>query len=324
MTTTPGAPDAAAVHAAIVATTVRRSGNRLLLLASEAVVLCSALWLLVLVAPYVTAPGDVDVALFDQGPMRTSEVAPRIVGIAVAALAAALALALRRWRAALWCTAGSTLVALAAYSAWWASGIRTGSDLPLRIGWYGDVALSGLTVAAAVVGTVGVRRSLAGRPRRLDRRLLRSTPFVAAGMAIVAITSGWLLSRDPLFPTAFAIGATGVTTDDAPVAMRVAGLVSAVLIVVLPVLAAVAPERRIGVGLVLGWVGAVAVPATRVLGFATAPIEREPDPSFVVALILVGLGSIALLVWLALTGRTPLVPAPPTEAERRAHQPPDA
>ena len=317
MTTTPGTPDPAAVHDAIVATTVRRSGNRLLVTASEAVVLLGALWLVVLVIPYLGTPDGTTIALADGGPLRASTIGPRVVGVLLSAAAAALGLALPRWRAALFCTAGSALAALAACCVWWAFAVRTGFGFPPHVGWYADLVLSVLAVLTIAAGGLGVWRSLAGRPRTRDHRLLRSTPYVAVATAAMAVTVDWLLGRDPLFLTAFALGSGGLGTENVSLGTRVAALGIAVLILVLPVLAAFAPERRIGEGLAVGWLAAIAVPAARPL----LTSDYSVDPAFALGLVLAALTTIALLVWLALSGRRALPARPPTGAERRAHEP---
>jgi hypothetical protein len=313
MTTTPGAPDAAAIHDAIVATNVRRSGNRLLVRASEAVVLVGALWLVVLVLPYLAGPDGTNVALVDDGPLRASTVGPRVIGVVISAAAAALGLALPRWRAALFCTAGSALASLAAYSVWWAFAVRTGFGVPTRIGWWADLAVSAAAVATVAAGALGVWRSVAGQPRPLDRRLLPSTPYVAVAAGTVAVATDWLLGRDPLFLTAYALGSGALDSRDITLGVRVAALSIALLVIVLPVLAAFAPERRIGEGLAVGWLAAIAVPASRPLLTTGYTVE----PEFALGLVLAGLTTIALLVWLALTGRTTLHDPPPTR-----HDPP--
>ncbi|HEY6531246.1 MAG TPA: hypothetical protein VIY72_03005, partial [Acidimicrobiales bacterium] len=252
MTATPGAPAAVPTDVeSVPIRAARRSGSRMLVVASEATIALGALWLLVMVVPYLATPDGTTIALADAGPLRDSTVLPRLVGVVLSSVAAALALALPRWRAGFSCTAASALAALAAFSAWWAFGVRTGSGTPPRIGWYADLVLAVLAVVTVWLSVIGVRRSLAGWPRLHDRRLLSSTPYVAVTTAAVAVVTDWLLIRDPLFPAAFAAGSEAVVTDQAPLAMRLVAALMAILLVVVPVLATIAPERRVGQGLAL-------------------------------------------------------------------------
>jgi hypothetical protein len=183
--------------------------------------------------------------------------------------------------------------------------VRTGFGFAPCVGWFGDLVLTAAAVATITIGGLGVGRSLTGRPRLLDRRLLPSTPYVAVATAVVAVTSDWLLSRDPLFPTAFALGSSAMATEHVSIATRSAALAIALILLVVPVMATSARERRVGEGLAVGWIAAVAIPSTRVL---LTP-GHTPDAAFAAGLVLVGLATIALLMWLALSGRTrPPVP----------------
>lgn len=309
-------PDPEAVHGAIVAATVRRSGSRLLVVTAEATIALGAAWLLVMVVPYLDAPGQT-IALADSGPLRMSSIGPRLVGVVLSAFFASLSLALPRWRAGLFCTAGSALAALTGYSIFWAVGVRSGTNLfSVQIGWYGDLLLAALAVLTLAAGVVGVLRSLAGRSRLVDRRRLPSTPYVAVLTAVIAIVTNFLFGRDPLFPTAYAFGSNTVTADS-PLAMKLASLLLAALLVVVPVAAAVATERRVGQGLALGWLAITAVLATRVLTLRVP--GYQPDTAFLAGLALVVTASIALLAWLEWSGRTPPFTTRPSAAERRTH-----
>jgi hypothetical protein len=322
MTATPGAPDAPSAIssdpiAAALARTARQSGSLLLTVASEATIALGALWLLTMAVPYLGLPDGTSVALADEGPLRASTLAPRIVGVVLSAVPAALALALPRWRPALFATAAAASAALAAYCAWWAFGLRTGGAFTQQIGWYADVVLAGAAVLTIAVGLVGIRRSLTGRPPQLDHRTEASTPFVAVAVALVALLTDWMLSRDPLFPTAFASGADAMTVDESPLSMRLVAAAMAVGLVVVPVLATLTRDRRIGQGIALGWPAMVAVLAARVL---TVP-GHSPDAGFSAALGLIVLTTAAVVVWLERTGRPRRPGGPPTIAERRAHEP---
>jgi hypothetical protein len=132
MTTTSGAP----VEAPPDDESTRRSGNQLLVLASEATILVGAGWLIAMVVPYLAAPDGTTIALADGDPLRASTIGPRLVGVLLSAGPAALALALPRWRAALFCTSAAALATLAAYSVWWALAVRTGFGFAPRVGWF--------------------------------------------------------------------------------------------------------------------------------------------------------------------------------------------
>jgi hypothetical protein len=322
MTATPGAPDASSAIAsdaiaATLARTARRSGSLLLTVASEATIALGALWLLTMAVPYLGLPDGTSVALADGGPFRASTVAPRLVGVVLSAAPAALALALPRWRAALFATAAAASTALATYSVWWALGLRTGGAFTRQLGWYADVVLAVGALLTVAIGIVGIRRSLTGQPAQLDNRSEASTPFVAVAVAVVALLTDWMLSRDPLFPTGFASAANAMAVDETPLSMRLVAAAMAVLLVVVPVLATLTRDRRVGQGIAVGWPAMVAVLAARVL---TVP-GHSPDAGFHAALGVIVLTTTGVVVWLERTGLPRRPGAPPTIAERPAHEP---
>ena len=278
-------------------------------IASWLTIACSAGSLLVLWLPYVEVFGA-SYSLLDTTTYSGSNWAvagPRLVGTLLAAGAAGAGLRDLRWRAGAWCAAGATLLGLALFDMWQAAGFTIGSH---QIGWYLDLLVSFATVLVVAVGIAGVDRWLASAPRALYRRPLASAPFVAVAGAALGVVITYLLSRNPRFLVAFSFGSGSIIPDGVPVAMRASALVSALLMVALPVLAALAPERRIAAGVGLGWFGFVAVGVAGVLVPAAA--ERvSVGAHFVVGVVLIVLAAPALVAWALFAGRQPAVGATP-------------
>ena len=276
----------------------------------------AAAWPVVLWLPY-TSPLDESLSLLDAARftgVTASVVTPRVVGSALVALTALAALVRPRWRVPLWSVSGSALLGLACYVLWWVSGLGTGPDELRRSGWDADLALAALALGIVVLGAVGLVRAAKATPPALDRSRLPSTPVAAVLTAVVAIAATWCATRESAFVATYAFGTKGVLTDELAASMRLVGLVTAVAMVVLPMLAVLAPDRRLATGLALGWTAFVAVPASAVVAAQVTGEGFEVDGRFGLGLLLVAGGTVGLLVWIGRTGPGRLLAAAPTAA----------
>jgi hypothetical protein len=279
----------------------RRSPDGLVQLAADAAVVLAAGWLLVVVLPYAEVAGrsaSLHTRTTDPD-LRWVAVVPRLLGALVVAAAAWLALVRPRARLGAWCTAAAALTGLSLFAAWWVSSPTIGTHL---VGWYLEVALCVLAVPTIALGAVGVRDQLAAAPPPADRRLLRSAPWAAGATGVVAVASTYLMTRDPTFMAAFAYGSGSVAGRGVPTGMRLSGLLLAVAMVVVPLLATLVPDRSTAAGLGLGWSALVAAPAGSVLA-ADAATGVQPSSRFVIGLVLVAVGSVALAAWSRRAGR---------------------
>jgi hypothetical protein len=294
-------------------------GDALIVVAAALAIVVAAVWLLVLWLPYVRF-GGTSLSLMDGRATEATwpmSVQPRIIGIALVLVFGLTTLALRRVRLATWCATAGALLGLMAFCASWALSTLTSP------GWGGgrgialllDLLLPLCGLASIVVGAIGAGRCSTGRRTR-------SMPYAAAaagGLGVVALV---LMTRNRGFLPAMATSSQALFSVEVPLSIRLVGIASAVVMVALPVLAALASDPRATIGLALGWVAYVAVLATEVVaGRNLNPLQIGAP--FIVGALLVVVGAAALIAWGLGTDRT-ADPLERTRAERRERTEPAA
>lgn len=280
--------------------------DTLIVLACAGALVSIGMWALVLFLPYVDFGTFTSALVTDSGSLRDAAVAPRVVGIVLVAGAASVTLALPHRKAAWWTVSGA-LLGLAAFSAYWWAGSAvalTSGRVQHGLAWYLDGVTCLLALVSVAAGAVGAVDH-GGRSRAV------SAPYVAvaAGVATTAVLV--LMGRNRAFIPVVASTDQSVW-GEVSWTLRLVGVATTVVIVALPVLAAMARSRGATYGLTLGWLLLLAPLVTEVIVLR----PMNPDDigvAFTSGAALAGLVAVGLLVWAQVARR----PGPEQRPRRR-------